>query len=75
MDKYLAEVAEGMEEIICVDNTCWSKDGDTWVEDSEAETEKDVFSSLKGSVMPDDDMIWMGDLIGEETVNGVRCKH
>jgi len=53
-----------------VDDTFWIKAGDTWVKGGEAETE-DALNQVGDIMTPSDDMV----LTGEETVNGVRCKH
>lgn len=53
-----------------VDDTFWIKAGDTWVKGGEAEME-DALNQVGDIMTPSDDMV----LMGEETVNGVRCKH
>lgn len=53
-----------------VDDTFWIKAGDTWVKGGEAETE-DALNQVGDIMTPSDDMV----LTGEETVNGIRCKH
>ena len=60
----------GLGEYIGIGDTAWVKVGDTWMQ----ATKEDAAGALDqlGEFMePDSDMV----LVGEETVNGVRCKH
>ncbi len=53
-----------------IGDTVWAKIGDTWMQATEADT-ADAFDQLGEVMTPDSDMV----LAGEETVNGVHCKH
>ena len=53
-----------------IGDTIWAKMGDTWMQATE-EDAADAFDQLGEVMTPDSDMV----LAGEETVNGVRCKH
>jgi hypothetical protein len=53
-----------------IGDTIWAKTGDTWIQATEEDAE-DAFDQLEEVTTPDSDMV----LVGEETVNGVHCKH
>ena len=53
-----------------IGDTVWAKMGDTWIQATE-EDAADAFDQLGDVMTPDSDMV----LVGEETVNGVHCKH
>ncbi|MCK4472927.1 MAG: hypothetical protein KAW49_14190, partial [Anaerolineae bacterium] len=57
-------------EYIWIGDTVWVKTGDTWMQATE-EDAADAFDQLGDVMTPDSDMV----LVGEETVNGVHCKH
>ena len=57
-------------ESIWIEDEVWVKMGDQWVK-SENEEAKQAFEDFHSAFDVDEDMI----LVGEETVNGVRCKH
>jgi hypothetical protein len=53
-----------------IGDTVWAKMGDTWIQ-ATGEDAEDVFDQLGDIMEPDSDMV----LAGEETVNGIHCKH
>ena len=57
-------------EYIWIGDTFWVKAGDTWMQGTKDAAE-DTFDQLGDVMTPDSDMV----LVGEETVNGVHCKH
>ena len=57
-------------EYIMIGDAIWAKLGDTWMQATEEDTE-DAFEQLDNIVTPESDMV----LVGEETVNGIHCKH
>ena len=60
----------GFGEYVRIGDTFWVKAGDTWMQATAEDTE-DAFDQLGDIMEPDSDMV----LVGEETVNGVHCKH
>jgi len=57
-------------EYIWIDDTVWVKLGDNWVEGTE-EDAADALDNVGDVMTPEEDMV----LVGEETVNDVRCNH
>jgi len=57
-------------EYIWIGDTFWVKAGNTWMQGTRDAAE-DTFDQLGDIMTPDSDMV----LVGEETVNGVHCKH
>jgi len=57
-------------EYIGIGDTAWVKVGDTWIQVTQEEA-ADALDQLGEFMAPDSDMV----LVGEEVVNGVRCKH
>jgi hypothetical protein len=57
-------------EYIMIGDAVWVKLGDTWMQATGEDTE-DAFEQLDNIVTPESDMV----LVGEETVNGIHCKH
>ena len=76
---FVMSIAEGNEEpkpfmeMIEIDDTSWIKMGGTWIQTEAAEESAIGIGAWEG-LMPEEDV---ENLIsaGEETVNGVRCKH
>jgi len=57
-------------EYIWIGDTFWVKAGNTWMQGTK-DAAGDTFDQLGDIMTPDSDMV----LVGEETVNGVHCKH